>query len=123
MVLKGPDSEIAEPKNTLVQQNRYGGFNVSDALWNSWGGESVYTENLEKTAVRTAPMVPGTTPGTSNTGAYSYINPYHGGMVNNDNYSARMIAYNTHFDRTIWDLNGTYDANYIMPKLKNNTEQ
>lgn len=123
MVLEGPDSKIAEPINKLVQQNRYGGFNVSDALWNSWGGENLYKANLEKTAERKNPMVPGTTPGTSNTGAYTYINPYHGGMVNDDNYSARMIAHNTHFDSTIWDLNGNYDANYIMPKLKNNKEQ
>jgi hypothetical protein len=121
MVLEGPNDQ-----NVLKEQNRYGGFNV-----NNWASLEPNAGDAEKKAAKLDPIVPGTTLGTnvsattdeSGNATYYHIVPYHGGTVNSETTSARLITNHTGFDKNIWDLSNIYDANYIMPKLKNNKEQ
>ncbi|MCR4566028.1 MAG: hypothetical protein K5651_08060 [Bacteroidales bacterium] len=95
-------------KNTLVSQNSGKGYNTD------------YEGSTDA-------MVPGTTAGTWTTDPYIYVMPYHGGTVASSGRSACTVAQAIGFasrtnasSQAIWELfsGGTYNANFIMPELK-----
>ena len=101
----------------------FSGINAGNTLVSQNGGKGYNTDITGSTA----PMVPGTTAGTSVSGDYTHVMPYHGGTVASSGRSACTVAQAIGFaSRTnassepIWELfsGSTYNANFIMPELK-----
>lgn len=101
------------------------GINEGNKLVSQNGGKGYNTDITGSTA----PMVPGTTAGTSVSGSYTYVMPYHGGTVATSGRSAITVAKAIGFaDRTsagdgtkIWELfGGGYNPGLLMPELARN---
>ena len=98
--------------NVLIEQNPGKGYNT-------------------EYAGSTASMVFGNTPGTSITGSYTHVIPYHGGTVQSSGRSACTVAQAIGFatrknasDQYIWKIfyGGLYSEDHLMPELRNNRE-
>ena len=103
------------------------GINAGNTLVSQNGGKGYNTDITGSTA----PMVPGTTAGTSVSGDYTHVMPYHGGTVASSGRSACTVSQAIGFaSRTnsegqlIWKIfnGGVYDAGHLMPELRNNRE-
>lgn len=103
------------------------GINAVNTLVIQNGGKG-YNTDIEGS---TDPMVPGTTAGTSVSGDYTYVMPYHGGTVASSGRSACTVAQAIGFaSRTnassqyVWKIfyGGVYSADHLMPELRNNRE-
>lgn len=103
------------------------GINESNKLVSQNGGKGYNTDITGSTA----PMDPGKTAGTSVSGDYTYVMPYHGGTVASIGRSACTVAQAIGFaSRTnassqyVWKIfyGGIYSADHLMPELRNNRE-